>query len=188
MIHMNKSRKKKGFTLIELMVAISIFAMVLVAMMAVFNSALGAYQKGRAVKKVMEDSQFALNSIAKDVRMGKIESDDHTASPPSSNLKITRNRDQIMVCYNIEASNKLEICDGNCTGCKSLVDLSETGMSFASTSGFRNEKTFPIPPDTPTRRGWVEINLIIAMIAGQEMDADSINLQTIVSSRDYGWE
>jgi prepilin-type N-terminal cleavage/methylation domain-containing protein len=193
-IKKGKIIKRKGFTLIELLVAMFIFAMVLVAMMAVFNAALGAYQKGRAVKKVMEDAQFALNSVAKDVRMGKIESADFTASPPNSELIVTRNRNQTKVCYRITTIT-LDLCENagsNCNSCsagyKSLVDLSGTGMSFASTSsGFRNQKTFPVPPATPTSRGWVEINLNIAMTAGEEMNADSINVQTIVSSRDYGW-
>ena len=36
--------------------------------------------------------------------------------------------------------------------------------------------------------GWVEINLNIKSDAGKEMEADQINVQTTVSSRDYGWE
>jgi hypothetical protein len=43
-------------------------------------------------------------------------------------------------------------------------------------------------PTSATNRGWVEINLNIEPAAGKEMEADQINVQTIVSSRDYGWE
>jgi prepilin-type N-terminal cleavage/methylation domain-containing protein len=173
-------RNKKGFTLIELLVAIFIFSLIMVSIVSVFASTVKAYSKAKSMKILKENIEFAISSIAKDVRMGKIESTD-TGAGISDTFEVTRNIDQTRVCYQKTAST-LDVCDSGCSTCKSLVDLSGAGMSFDSTSGFRNEQT------TPTSRGWVEINLNIAMTAGQEMNADSINVQTMVSSRDYGWE
>jgi prepilin-type N-terminal cleavage/methylation domain-containing protein len=179
-------RNKKGFTLIELLVAIFIFSMIMVSIVSVFVSTVKAYGKAKATKNLKENIEFAISSIAKDVRMGRIESA-NTGAGISDTFEVTRNQDQVKVCYKKTAST-LEVCDSGCsTGCDSLVSLS-TGMSFDSTSGFRNQKTEPAPPALPTSRGWVEINLNIAMASGEEMNVDSINVQTIVSSRDYGWE
>lgn len=173
---------KKGFTLIELMVAMFIFILLMGAMVAVSVAGFRSYGKSKAIKTVTEDVGFAINSIAKDVRMGKIESADNTGSTPSSSLVVTLNRNQTKVCYSVSAAS-LNICDGSCGSCKSIVDLSGTDMTFDATSGFRNQKTAPIP--NPTVRGWAEINL---NIESPSMEKDSIQVQTIVSSRDYGWE
>jgi len=180
---------RKGFTLIELMVAMFIFVLLLGAMVAVSVAGFRSYGKSKAIKTVTEDVGFAINSITKDVRMGKIESADNTGSTPSASLVVTLNRNQKMVCYKISATlTSLDLCDSNSdcsttSNCKSLVDLSGAGMTFDATSGFRNQKTAPIP--NPTVRGWAEINL---NIASPSMETDSISVQSTVSSRDYGWQ
>ena len=172
--------------------AIFILSLIMVSIVSVFVSTVKAYSKAKAMKNLKENIEFAISSIAKDVRMGRIESTE-TGSSPSSSFMVTLNRSQVKVCYRITGTT-LDVCENagsDCTSCpspgyKSMINL-ETGMSFVN-SGFYNQRTLPVPPATPTIRGWVEINLNIAMTAGQEMDADSINVQTIVSSRDYGWE
>ncbi len=184
---------RQGFTLIELMVAIFIFSLLLVAIVSVFSSTVTAYSKGRAIKTIKENAEFALGSIAKDVRMGKIESA-YANGSRSDYLLVTRNRGMSKVCYRVNP-NTLSICENvgvNCSSClspgyKDMINLSGTNMSFdVLTSGFRSLTTDP--PNDPTRRGWVEINLNIDMTSGQEMSADAINVQTTVSSRDYGWD
>jgi prepilin-type N-terminal cleavage/methylation domain-containing protein len=174
-------KNKRGFSLIELLVAMFIFIIVMGAMVAVSLAGFRSYIKSKAIKTVTEDVGFALNSIAKDVRMGKIESAD-TGDSPSSSLVVTLNRNQKMVCYKKSATS-LDLCDSNsncsiASNCKSIVDLSGANMTFDATSGFRSQKT------SPTVRGWVEINL---NIESPTMNTDSIRVQTIVSSRDYGW-
>ena len=174
---------RKGFTLIELMVAMFIFVILMGAMVAVSIAGFRSYGKSKAIKTVTEDVGFAINSITKDVRMGKVESADSISSR-SLSLKLTRNSGQAKICY-IVSSALLQSCDIDCaSNCKSIVDLSASSMVFdTTTSGFRNQKT-----DTTSAtkvRGWEEINL---NIASPSMDTDSISAQTIVSSRDYGWE
>jgi len=172
-----------GFSLIELMVAMFIFLMVMGAMVAVSVSGFRSYVKSKAIKIVTEDVGFAINSIAKDVRMSKIESADSPSSR-SLSLKLTRNTDQVKMCY-IISSTLLRSCDIDCaSNCKSIVDLSASSMIFdTATSGFRNQKTDTI--SATKIRGWAEINL---NIDSPGMETDSISVQTIVSSRDYGWE
>ncbi len=189
---------KSGFTLIELMVAVFIFSLMLVAIVSVFASAVTAYSKARAMKSLKENAEFAISSMAKDVRMGRILDTDSSCVGTGNAKKcfmIKRNRSQAKTCYYLSADNKQlgvreDIPDAttSCSGGtnKILVAL-PAEMSFDSSAGFRSLTTYP-PGDSPTRRGWVEINLNINMTAGKEMEADSINVQTIVSSRDYGWE
>ncbi|HBB36649.1 MAG: ComB [Candidatus Moranbacteria bacterium GW2011_GWC1_45_18] len=203
-----------GFTLIELMVAIFIFSIITVAIVSVFVSTVTSYGKAKAIKTVKEDTEFAMASIAKDVRMGKIEKyykiapagvetlyEGDYMGMPYKYLVVSRNRGG-KVCYKID-EKILGISEGIpddnlCpqAGYNNLVDLSSTQMSFnVNTSGFfACPSTFGTPSHCPSdsllenRRGWVEINLDIIMASGKEMEADQINVQTTVSSRDYGWE
>jgi len=202
---------QRGLTLIELIVAIFIFSLITVAILSVFVSTVTAYGKARAIKSVKENTEFAISSIAKDVRMGKIESSDincieaGTSISPKACLMVTRNRGG-KVCYQISA-NALSICENagaSCSVCsagyKNIIDLSGTNMTFdisTSGSGFYSCPTdtsetasLPLCLATPAEkgRGWAEMNFNINVTAGKEMETDQINVQTIVSSRDYGWE
>ena len=61
---------KRGFTLIEVMVSVSIFAMaMLVATGSVF-SIVEANKKTHTLKSVMTNLNFALESMARDIRLG----------------------------------------------------------------------------------------------------------------------
>ncbi|HEY9480924.1 MAG TPA: type II secretion system protein [Candidatus Paceibacterota bacterium] len=63
---------KRGFTLIEVLVSVSIFAMVmLVATGAVF-SIVDANKKAHALKSVMTNLNFALESMAREIRVGSL--------------------------------------------------------------------------------------------------------------------
>jgi type II secretory pathway pseudopilin PulG len=181
----------RAFTLIELLVSIFIFSLIMISVVAVFASTVRAYSKAKAMKTLKESMEFAIGSIAKDVRMGKIESA-NTGGVASSTLEITRNQGQVRICYR-KTANGLEVCESGGCACPSgnwrkIIDLAGTGMSFSSTSGFLNQKTEPVPPADPTIRGWVEMNFNVDITAGQEMAADTVDVQAIVSSRDYGWE
>lgn len=193
-IAIKKYRDRKGFSLIELLVAMSIFIMVMGAMIAVSVSGFQSYVKSKAIKNVTENVGFAINSIAKDVRMGLIGS---TSATASDSLLVTRNRDQKKVCYLLSRGTNddylavnesvsaayISSCPPYSSDYKKIVNLSGTGMKFDTTSGFRSQKTAPVP--NPTVRGWAEINL---NIENPSMETDLIRVQTIVSSRDYGWD
>ena len=188
-----KRRDSRGFSLIELMVSIFILSIVLIAMVAVFAAVTRSYYKSKAIKSVTEDIQHAIGLIAKDVRMGSVKSD----SPSGSKfLKIRRSRNMGWVCYRIN-STKLELKDNavestNCASAtynKTLVDLTGLNVTFNTTnSKFYSRKSVTDASPPNNRRGWVEINLDIRSSAGKEMEAEPIQIQTIVSSRDYGWE
>jgi prepilin-type N-terminal cleavage/methylation domain-containing protein len=63
-------KKTNGFTLIEVLVSVSIFSMVmLVATGAVF-SIVAANKKTHALKSVMTNLNFALESMTRDIRVG----------------------------------------------------------------------------------------------------------------------
>jgi prepilin-type N-terminal cleavage/methylation domain-containing protein len=197
-----KTRTKnsnQGFTLIELIVALLIFSLIVVGIIAVFVASINAYQKSKAIKKVKEDSEFAMNSIAKDVRMGKIETTDSDCigAGAGTSLKkcvmVTRNRGQDKACYKIVSDNLSlgvaegvsgNTCPSSASSYQKLIDLADTGMSFDSSSGFYGQTTGNSSGNQT--RGWAEMNFNIKMSVDAEMETDQINIQTAASSRDYG--
>jgi len=70
MFYLKTEKKSKGFTLIEMLVAVSIFVLVAFVVVTVFISALDAYRKAQNMKRIMENLNFALNSMALNIREG----------------------------------------------------------------------------------------------------------------------
>lgn len=62
---------KKGFTLIELMTAVSIFAVVMVISMGSILGIFDANRKSRSLKTVINNLNLAVESISKEMRFGK---------------------------------------------------------------------------------------------------------------------
>jgi prepilin-type N-terminal cleavage/methylation domain-containing protein len=141
-----------GFTLIELLVSIFIFSLITVAIVSVFVSTTKAHQKARAIKFVKENAEFAISSIAKDVRMGKIEGKFRVGSKIYTNngtqgqyFVITRNRTGETICYSLTEKYLGEAkatgldysftppipnCPSAPADYKKLIDLTDTGMKF----------------------------------------------------------
>lgn len=71
--HTNKSscaKKQAGFTLIEIMVAVSIFALVMVVAIGAVLSIVSANKKSLAVSSVLSNFNSALESMVRDLRTG----------------------------------------------------------------------------------------------------------------------
>lgn len=63
-------QKNKGFTLIELMVATSIFIIVMLASMSSLFILLDAAKSSRALRSAMDNVSFAMDSMTRSIRMG----------------------------------------------------------------------------------------------------------------------
>lgn len=62
---------KKGFTLIELMVAVSIFIIVMTISMGSIISVFDANRKSRSLKTVLNNLNLTVESMSKEMRFGK---------------------------------------------------------------------------------------------------------------------
>jgi prepilin-type N-terminal cleavage/methylation domain-containing protein len=71
MSKLNYYNKKSGFTLVEIMVAVSIFAVVAVIATGAFISANQINKRAQAIKIVMDNLSFALNSITLKMKQGR---------------------------------------------------------------------------------------------------------------------
>lgn len=69
MIKINKT-KNKGFSLIELMVATSIFVVIMLSAMAALFVLLDGSKEARALRISMDNVNFAMESMTRSIRMG----------------------------------------------------------------------------------------------------------------------
>jgi prepilin-type N-terminal cleavage/methylation domain-containing protein len=65
-----QNKKNKGFTLIEMMVAIAVFSIVMVMAMGALLNVIDSNNKARSIKTAINNISFALEGISKDMRMG----------------------------------------------------------------------------------------------------------------------
>lgn len=77
-------RSRKGFTLLELIVAIGIFSIVMMIAVGALLSMLNANRKAQALKAVMNNVNFAVENMAKEIRVGTTYHADVTAGTVSA--------------------------------------------------------------------------------------------------------
>ena len=65
-----KRATERGFTLVEMMVAIAVFSLVMVVAMGALMNVIDANHKAQAIKTAINNINFALESISKDMRVG----------------------------------------------------------------------------------------------------------------------
>ena len=65
-----KKRSSDGFTLIETIVAVGLFAIVMLVSMAALISLIDASRKARALESVMNNLSIALDGMVRNIRMG----------------------------------------------------------------------------------------------------------------------
>lgn len=64
------SKMKKGFTLIEIMVSVSIFLVVMTVSMGSILSVINANRQTSSLKSVMDNLSFVLESMSREIRFG----------------------------------------------------------------------------------------------------------------------
>jgi len=98
----NKIQKNKGFTLIEMMVAVSLFVIVALIVSGVLIQLSAAYKKAQAMRLLMDNLNFALEKMNLEIREG---------------TKI----------YSIDNDNAVEYYELGDTGTKYCYSLSQLG-------------------------------------------------------------
>ncbi|HKL17091.1 MAG TPA: prepilin-type N-terminal cleavage/methylation domain-containing protein [Patescibacteria group bacterium] len=68
---------KESFTLIELMVSLSILVLVILAAMAIYLRVIGTRSKTLGQLNIQEDGQFLMTLISKDIRSSQIDYDNY---------------------------------------------------------------------------------------------------------------
>ena len=87
---MSRLNKQKGFTLLEMIVAIGIFTIVMLIGVTALITTVQAHRKSAALQTVLQGLEFSLDSIARGVRTGTIY---HCGDDSLSNYDVRRDCD-----------------------------------------------------------------------------------------------
>lgn len=99
----------KGFTLIELVIAIGIFVIVVSVALSLFLTGLAGHRKTIAIQNVQDNARYLLEFVAKEVRMSEIKNANYYR------LVITR-PDGEEITYAFEGGNIQRTITGNPSG------------------------------------------------------------------------
>ncbi|MBL7045637.1 MAG: prepilin-type N-terminal cleavage/methylation domain-containing protein [Parcubacteria group bacterium] len=66
----NRKNKKRGFTLIEMVVSMAVFSVVMLIIVGSLLALVDANKKAQAVKSVMNNLNFALENMSRNIRVG----------------------------------------------------------------------------------------------------------------------
>lgn len=65
-------KAERGFSIVELLVAFTIFSLIMVTAIGALTSVISANRKARSIQSVMNNLNFALESMARNIRVGTV--------------------------------------------------------------------------------------------------------------------
>lgn len=103
---LNNQQKNKGFTLIELMVATTLFVVIMLAAMSSLFTLLHESKDSRALRIAMDNVNFAMESMTRSIRMG-------VGYSRGTDSIYFRSQNDVYITYQL-AGNTIEKCDPTC--------------------------------------------------------------------------
>lgn len=183
-------KTKAGFTLLEMLVAIGIFAVMSIAIMTAFVSGFSTYRGAKELQRDVESAQYMMNAMAKYLRTGTVVS----PSSPTADAEEIRFYDHSSSrCFEyrlqdgrFQARWKSFVLDPG----DDIASRCDTGGMTAwadLTSGYVTGAFRVIPSDKdPGDKSIGRVTIQITVKEGEDARFES-SLQTSVSLRDYGY-
>ncbi len=164
-------RLNKGFTLIELVVAMAAFSFVVLSMTGVAQSVIKSQRKAFALQEVQENGRYLLESVGKEIRMSTINS---LASSQTTSLSLT-DPDGDDIDYQF-VSNKMQ----RRVNLGAWQDISSTNISLTGYFYIRKGVA-------PAPRALVTMVMKIEATGGRAESQAENYLQTTLSSRSWDY-
>lgn len=169
-----KSKQLKAFSLIEMVVAISIFSVVMTAVVAVFISMVKTQRTSKNMQTNLEDARGALEAMAKNIRMSTVD------NASASEINIYNYSQNKCINYSFSSSTKkintreaVILQRAQVLNCKNASYSSAAELISSGIENFR----FEVDQSTDLKAGKAIIWL--------KMEATADPFQTTISLRDY---
>ncbi|MFA7209735.1 MAG: prepilin-type N-terminal cleavage/methylation domain-containing protein [Parcubacteria group bacterium] len=191
----NKRNKYKGFSLMEMVVAIFVFSLVMTTATAIFVKVAGARKKTKAIQKDVEDVRFVMEQMAKTLRTSTVMYVKPIAGVShSQDIQVYDNSQGRCIEYRIydqkiqsrTGTSSDSNGDGKVDGC-SFVNVPFGDMVGANVGDLKFDV---IKSDSLTNKiGKVTISAQVCYGGSTTCagSSDVVRIQTTVSLRDY-WE
>ncbi len=168
--------RSEGFTLVETLVATMVFSLVAMAVSMVFVRAIGIENRGQGAQKVQENALFALESMAREIRVGVFATN-------QDSLDCSRTAITFQHPVNATVSYGFDSINDAITRTAGGIVTRLTGDDVQASGNFC---VFGSGIDQNQAR--VTILMNIKNKAKNSAEQVTFNLQTTVSSRDVGQE
>jgi len=168
----------KGFTLVEMLVAMGIFLVFSTVALGIYSSTLRAQRKTVALSRVQQEAQFLMEFIAKQVRTSTIDYPNY-CSPPISNCTIPNNNNGNLTTLRLrDQKNQTVVIDFNAVAKNITISIAGGAARTISSNNIIINTTsfYIIPPASPTSVGGTAPT-------GQPRVSIVLDLQGIVSTQ-----
>jgi len=175
-----KIKKQKGFSLLELLVAIFIFSVAVLVASIIFAKSMQTYRNSNNIQNNLENAQFALNLMAKVIRQGQ------AVEVLSGNKEIKLYDGEKCRGYKFDGDNKLKTGSSSGLCDSSTITYNETLVENVDkkVSKFILKETDLV--NSPKQVGLVTIFIKLCSDTAC-LKSDKMTLQTSVSLRNYGF-
>lgn len=174
------SKNSAGFTLIEVLVSVAIFLIVMAATSYIFTRAFAGYKETKALQHDIENAQYVLNLLAKELRTSSV------VSSGANYVKFIDYSQSICFVYRINGGNFQMVK----TAANSFADCSsnmiETSTAYTTISTGTVTGNFSVIRSDPTV-GSKRVGKVTASLVIREGTAHVARIQTTVSLRDFGY-
>jgi len=174
---MTHARTQRGFSLVELLVAATIFSFITAGVASLFIQALDIQRRAAGIQKIEENAQFVFESVAREVRVSRITSGDSDCSPPDPGT--TRS---ITIEHPVNGTVTYDFIPGGTQG-----SIERNGMAI--TSADVNFKAFAFcvqGSGSDGKAARLTMTATIESMNSRPSTRVSATLQTTVVSRDLG--
>ena len=186
LIKNNKNFKQSnilGFTLIEIVIAVAIFSLLSTVVGGIYVAFSQSQKRTQAGQKLLGETQFVLESIAREIRNGEVDYTVDCNDFGGSACLIIRRLDDTQIAFILDndESLKYQVYDG--------TSWQSTGNFLPVSDSTLENFHFIITPETdpfaeggPNRMPMVTIQAQVRA-SGQNVEQVTYNLQTSASSR-----
>lgn len=173
----NKKENNKGFTLTELLVAITLFVVAVASASDLFSSASRAQRKSVETQKVLDNGRYVLEAVAKTLRMGEIKTETSGAT--------------LQICHPTKGDTSEETCRTGATGYKLVTyalssgQVTENGVTISS-SNVTVEKMYFEVSGVGAGGTQPRVTMVLKVKSNSSVGSMyqvSLNLQTTLSQR-----
>lgn len=179
---LQKNKTKNGFSLIETLIAVFVFALVMMVLAGVFANLLKNYAKAKKTQRDVENAEYAMNLMAKVIRTSEIGTD---LSNSMSNLDLFDYSQGLCIRYsyvsgdkriNIQTKSPAAVPSPTFSDCNFLVGLSAPSVLADGIVGAKIEAE----KSSSSARGKVTISL---EVQDKSQQTSVIPIQMSVSLR-----
>jgi prepilin-type N-terminal cleavage/methylation domain-containing protein len=166
-------KNQQGFTIVEMLITVFVFSILATAVSSIFIQVINGERRALAAQQIQENGEFILESLAREIRVSKIENQD---SPGCDLTSLT-------ITHPINGTIIYTVSNGilRRTASNIPTDISASTIEF-------NRLNFCVSGSGPSDDQTARVTIIASVQNKTGRDILTFNLQTTVTSRNVDTE